>query len=84
MRYSIYPGRRSLDLIWGHVDHVGEKSDLPAPTLEYLAAQLGETHALFGQGGRALVLSLAQLSRRPHGARDPCGADRARVRRVAR
>lgn len=45
MRYSIYPGRRSLDLIWGHVDHVGETSDLPAPTLESdpdLAAQLGE------------------------------------------
>ena len=45
VRYSIYPGRRTLDLIWGHVDHVGEVGNLPRPTLEAdpgLAAQLGE------------------------------------------
>lgn len=45
MRYSIYPGRHALDLIWGHVDHVGETGNLPPPTLEpdpTLAEQLGE------------------------------------------
>lgn len=45
VRYSIYPGRRALDLIWGHIDHVGETGNLPAPTLQAdpaLAAQLGE------------------------------------------
>lgn len=45
VRYSIYPGRRTLDLIWGHVDHVGDTGNLPRPTLEAdpdLAAQLGE------------------------------------------
>ena len=45
VRYSIYPGRHALDLIWGHIDHVGETGHLPPPTLEpdpALAAQLGE------------------------------------------
>jgi len=45
VRYSIYPGRRTLDLIWGHVDHVGDGGSLPPPTLQpdpALAEQLGE------------------------------------------
>lgn len=45
VRYSVYPGRRTLDLIWGHVDHVGDRASLPPPTLEpdpALAEQLGE------------------------------------------
>ena len=45
VRYSIYPGRRTLDLIWGHIDHVGAGGSLPSPTLEpdpALAEQLGE------------------------------------------
>jgi hypothetical protein len=44
VRYSVYPGRHALDLIWGHVDYVGEQPDLPPPTLEpdpALAAKLG-------------------------------------------
>lgn len=45
VRYSIYPGRHALDLIWGHIDHVGETGNLPPPMLEpdpALAEQLGE------------------------------------------
>jgi hypothetical protein len=45
VRYSIYPGRRTLDLIWGHVDHVGDRGSLPPPMLEpdpALAEELGE------------------------------------------
>jgi hypothetical protein len=29
IRYSFYPSRRTLDILWGHVDHVGEQKYLP-------------------------------------------------------
>lgn len=61
VRYSIYPGRRTLDLIWGHVDHVGDMGYLPRPTLEPdpdLAGQLGEiTPCSVAQGAPWCFLS---------------------------
>jgi len=34
LRYSFFPARKSLDLLWGHVGVVKDPSDLPDPHLE--------------------------------------------------
>jgi hypothetical protein len=80
VRYSIYPGRRTLDLIWGHVEHVGDMGNLPRPTLEPdpdLAAQLGEiTPCSVVEGAPWCFLS--------HNFRDVRGALAVRAELIAR
>jgi len=34
VRYSFFPARKSLDLLWGHVDVVNDPANLPDPHLE--------------------------------------------------
>jgi len=34
VRYSFFPARKTLDLLWGHVDNVRDFAKLPAPFLE--------------------------------------------------
>ena len=34
VRYSFFPARKSLDLLWGHIDVVHDPSQLPDPCLE--------------------------------------------------